>query len=115
MTSEVMCTLLNGDKVSSAMLTIIHNNLDSIMNINPLALLDLVEKCKDASYKLSVTPFGDSRAILQSFRLIDDSESVLEDIRKVALNSIRIRQSSIVLVNPLIDRGTEMKIFQMTR
>lgn len=101
MSSLTMATLRDGSQVPQVVVVTTSTNLRAATEENYVALFDLVEKCKDASYQFVVNPFGASKAILKKWALIDGSEKVHEDVRKIVLNSIEGEGLSLKLVNPL--------------
>ena len=101
MSGIVMATLRDGSQVPEALVVTTTMNLTAAAEESYVALFDLAEKCKDASYEFVVNPFGDSKAILKSWLLINENETVNEDVRKIVLNSIAGKGLSLKLVNPL--------------
>jgi hypothetical protein len=101
MSSLVMATLRDGSQVPQVTLVTTTMNLRAASEENFVALFDLAEKCKDASYRFVANSFGDSKSILKKWALIDGSEKVHDDVRKIVLNSIEGEGLSLKLVNPL--------------
>lgn len=101
MSSVVMATLRDGYEVPQVTVVVTTRNLRAAAQENFVALFDLAEKCKDARYKFVSNAFGDSKAILKKWALIDESEKVNDDVRKIVLNSIEGEGLSLKLVSPL--------------
>lgn len=102
MSSLVMVTLRDGSQVPEATLITTTVKLNEAFEESFVALVDLAKKCKNASHKFIRNPFGDSKAILKKLILIDESEEVYDDVRKIVLNSIEGEGLSLRLVNPLM-------------
>jgi hypothetical protein len=65
------------------------------------AIHSLIKKCQDASFKLIPSQFGDARSTLKQYNLIDENDSIHEDIRKIVLNSIKESASSLRVAIPV--------------
>ena len=96
-----LVTLKDGYKIQEAALITITNNLEDALKENQVAFYDLVEKCKDPSYRFVVNPFADSKAILRKYALLDEHDTVHDHIRNVVLNSIEGDGLSIELISPI--------------
>jgi len=94
-------TLKDGSQVAEAVYASTTMNLRDVAEESSIALNDLVKKCKDANYKFTKNPFGDSKAILTGHALIGEDQEVHADVRKVVLNSIEGSGLNLKLVSPL--------------
>jgi hypothetical protein len=94
-------TLRDGSKVPQAMLTLTTVRMKALMQKNPIALFDLVEKCRNANFEFIKNPFCDSKALLTEHALVDQSGAVNEDVQKIVLNSIEGSYLTLKLVDPL--------------
>lgn len=99
--STPMVTLKDGSQVTQVAYGTVSMSLQRVVEESDVALYDLVEKCKDASYNLPVSPFGDSKALLTKLDLIDQRGKVHDDVQKIVLNSIEGSGYDLKLVSPL--------------
>ncbi|MGD0664810.1 MAG: hypothetical protein ABSA17_03650 [Rhabdochlamydiaceae bacterium] len=94
-------TLRDGSKVPQAMLTLTTVRMKALMQKSPVALFDLVEKCRNVHFEFIKNPFCDSKALLTEHALVDQSGAVNEDVQKIVLNSIEGSYLTLKLVDPL--------------
>ena len=101
MSTLTMVTLRDGSKVYKTTFDSVSMNLKALARKNNMALYDLVEKCKNAQYKFVATPFGDTKALLKTYKLMNTDEEIHDDIKKIVLNSVTRTGYSYGLINPL--------------
>jgi hypothetical protein len=109
MAGITMATLRDGSKVAGSALHTVTRNIESVRQKNFLAFFDLVEKCKNPSYRFVVNPFADSKAILRKYGLIDENDRVHDDVRNIVINSIQGDGLSIELISPIKKEVTPIK------
>ena len=101
MSALTLVTLKDGSQVFQGTFTAVTLSLKDAHKENPVALFDLVEKCKDAGHQLGSPPFGDSKSILTKRGLIDKNGEVHDAVKKIVLNSVEGSGIFLKLVNPL--------------
>jgi hypothetical protein len=100
-----MLTLKDGYQVTETALNPTIKNIRALYQKNYLVFFDLVEKCRNTEYQFISTPYGDSKAVLKTYTLMNEREEVPEYIQKIVLNSINGSGLYITLVNPIaLDR-----------
>jgi len=101
MSALTLVTLKDDSQALQGTVTTVTMNLKDAHKENPLALFDLVKKCKDARHQFSPPPFGNSKPILTKCGLIDKNGEVPEATKKIILNSVEGSGVFLKLVNPL--------------
>ncbi len=101
MSALTLLTLKDGSQVYQGTVNAVTNSLKVAAKENPVALFDLVKKCKDAGHQFISSPFGDSKSILTKYGLIDKNGEVHDAVKKVVLNSVEGSGIFLKLVNPL--------------
>ena len=92
-----MAKLKNGAEELPQLITVTMMSLDNLMKTNPIALVDLVLKCKDRDYKF----FGNNEAILKDLALVADDGMVHGSIRNIVLSAVTGEGLDIGLGSPL--------------
>ena len=95
-----MVTLKDGYKVPQTVIRSTMMNLEIAQSKSPVALYDLVKKCQNVNYKFAANPFGDSKAILTTYKLIDEKEQVHDITKHIVLSAVEGDGLSMTLRNP---------------
>jgi hypothetical protein len=98
--SADLVILNNGTKVSNQKVLEVFANLTKLRDTEYVAFLDLVEKCRDQSYRFSTTERRYSQRILILKGFLLDNEMVPNDVRQIVLNSIQGKFFKIELISP---------------
>lgn len=75
--------LRNGSKVKRSLVTATIFSLRRLHEANPIALYELVMKCKDRNHQF----FGKTGDDLKALALVDQGGNVQEDIRNIILSA----------------------------
>jgi len=89
--------LRNGAEEAKPLVAVIIMSLERLMNERPLALYDLVMKCRDRAYEL----FGTNGDYLKDLNLVDQDGSIHESIRNVVLSATDGEGMDMVLRSPI--------------
>ena len=96
---NTMITLKDGQKVPNSILMGTIYNLKMVAKENIFAIIDLVEKCKDAHFRFN--PFTDSKRTLRRWALLQPSGEVHEYINSIVLNSVKRSGMKLHIVSPI--------------
>jgi hypothetical protein len=107
-----MVTLRDGSTVTQAALFTTKISIDDLAKTNPYALIELVRKCNDITYKFNKSSSVDSAAILKEYKLMTAGEKLHDDVVKVVLNYVKLSEDGqhLIPVNPLAQSKTVSKI-----
>lgn len=95
-------TLKDGYQIPSSALGSITLHLKVVAQTRGIiALVDLVEKCKNAAYEIKPHSAGNKKKLLKAYALINEDESVPEAVKRVVLNSIVVKDNFLQFVSPL--------------
>lgn len=89
--------LRNGAEEAKPLVAVMMMSLEHLMDERPLALYDLVMKCKDRNYQF----FGDNEKHLQDLRLIGSDGAIHDSIRNIVLSAVRGNGIDMVLGSPV--------------
>lgn len=82
-------TLKDGTISAKPLVVTTMMTLEAIEKENPVAIYDLVQKCKNANHKFVDNPFGpNSSIILEKYGLCSDDHEVQSSIRSIILNAV---------------------------
>ncbi|MCK9186017.1 hypothetical protein M0P48_01095 [Candidatus Gracilibacteria bacterium] len=89
--------LKNGGEVAKSIVTTTMIALRRLLDENPVAVYELVMKCRDPKHEL----FGDTGEVLKRYALIQGSGEVYSTVKDVVLSSVD--EVNMKLVSPLLD------------
>ncbi len=112
--SSVMSTLRDGSQVLKVTVDAVMSNLMGAREDNMIAVVDLVERCRDDSFSFFANPFCDSRLILRKYELINERGEVHDEVKKVVLNAVQGEDLSLKLVSPLFQEAREVTVVKKT-
>jgi hypothetical protein len=107
-----MITLRDGSTLTLAALFTTQITIDDLAQTNPYALLELVKKCNDVTYKFNKSSSVDSATILIGRGVMNSVGKVHDDVVKVVLNYVKFSADGQTLtnVNPFAQSKTVSKI-----
>src|SRR3990167_887425 len=79
-----MLKLKNGSEVAQSIVVATMMSLDALINSNPIAFYELVEKCRDSKHEM----FGNTKEVVAKWALIDMNGSVHSCIKDVVLSAV---------------------------
>jgi len=97
--------LKNGAKVPEAALLSAMINLRALINENPSALKELLQKCRDPKHKM----LGNTQETVEKLGLIDESGSVHAITKNVVLSAVQDDDLGMTLNSP-IERQRQNKV-----
>lgn len=89
--------LKNGAEEAKPLVAVTMLSLNLLMDERPLALYDLVMKCRDKNYRF----FGDNGEYLRSLKLVDRDNSIHNSIRNVVLSAAEGDDLDMVIKSPV--------------
>ena len=92
----------NGSKVAQPLVITTMMNLEALMESNPMAFYELVEKCKNSEHKM----FGNTKDVVAELALIDSSGSVHSSTKDVVLSAVEGEGLSMSLSSPVAPKST---------
>jgi hypothetical protein len=103
-----MVTLRDGSTIAQSVLLTTQMHIDALAQTNPYAVLELVRKCNDVTYKFNKSATVDSVAILKKCAFMTGPEKIHDDVVKVVLNYIKLSEDGqrLTNVNPLMQSKT---------
>jgi len=91
--------LKNGAEEAEQLVVVTMMSLRHLMEERPLALYDLVMKCRDRSYQF----FGDNENILLNLGLVEANGDIHGSIKNIILSAVRGDGLDMVLGSPIGD------------
>jgi hypothetical protein len=88
--------LKNGSEEARVLVVATNLSIKTLMEKNPMAFYDLVEKCRNKDYKF----FGDNEKILEDLSLINNGRPH-ESIRNIILSSVEGEGLEMTLTSPI--------------
>lgn len=92
-----LVTLKNGAQVPQVLVVTTMMNLTRLINSNPIAFYELVQKCRDNNHQM----FGNTKEIAVSLALMDRSGSVHRTVKDVVLSAVQGDDFDMTLGNPI--------------
>ena len=89
--------LRNGAEEAKPLVAVTMMSLERLMKEKPLALYDLVMRCRDRSYKF----FDDNEEYLKSLNIVDRDGSIHDSIRNIVLSAAKGDGLDMVIRSPV--------------
>jgi len=89
--------LKNGAEEATILVTIVMKILKHLADERPLALYDLVMKCRDPNYQF----FGDNEKYLQTLKLVGADGGIHDSDRNVILSAVSGNGPDMVFRSPI--------------
>lgn len=91
-----MVKLKNGSEVPKPVLITTMMSLELLMNKNPIACYELVQKCKDSKH----TMFGNTKKVVEDLALMN-SGSIHDTVKDIVLSAVEGDELNMVLTSPI--------------
>ena len=89
--------LRNGAEEARPLVAVMMMSLEHLMDERPLALYDLVMRCRDRNYQF----FGDNAKYLQDLSMVGSDGSIHDSIRNIVLSAVRGDGMDMILGSPV--------------
>jgi len=89
--------LRNGTEEAKPLVAVMMMSLEHLMDEQPLALYDLVMKCRDREYQF----FGDNEKYLQDLKLVETNGNIHGSVRNIILSAVRGEGIDMMLGSPV--------------
>jgi len=100
MTKEILTIKLkNGSTEAKPLVRCMATILSGLMDKNPLAVYELVEKCRDSSHKC----WGDTEEVLKDCALLQSDGHVHNSIRNIVLSAVEGEGKNFTIGNPVAE------------
>jgi len=91
--------LKNGIEEAESLITIVMMSLQKLFNENPMAVYELVMKCRDNNHQY----FGNMVEELKTLALVQSDGSVHNSIRNIVLSAVKGEGLKMVLGSPILE------------